>query len=87
MMVLKFDGTVKAEGVMKHAELRSIVHNVADSLASGIGLMIGVYNSDTFGEAARSPSGLITVDFLLARWLTARFLRRWLTSSHCTMEP
>ena len=28
---------------MKHAELRSIIHNVADSLASGIGLLIGHY--------------------------------------------
>ena len=50
---------------MKHAELRAIVHNIADSLASGIGLMIGVYEMDVFGEAARSREGVITVDFLL----------------------
>ncbi len=49
---------------MKHAELRSIVHNVADSLASGIGLLIGVYEMDVFGEASRSPGGVLTVDFL-----------------------
>jgi hypothetical protein len=31
---------------MKHDDLRSIGHNIAHSLASGIGLMIGVYNMD-----------------------------------------
>jgi hypothetical protein len=52
---------------MKHAELRAIVHNVADSLASGIGLLIGVYEMDVFGEAARSEEGALTVDLLTAR--------------------
>lgn len=49
---------------MKHAELRATVHNVADSLASGIGLLIGVYETDVFGEASRSPEGFLTADFL-----------------------
>lgn len=49
---------------MKHAELRACVHNVAASLASGVGLMIGYYAMDVFGEASRSPGGAITVDFL-----------------------
>jgi hypothetical protein len=49
---------------MKHGELRSFVHNVADSLASGIGLLIGVYDTDVFGEARLSSSGALTVDFL-----------------------
>ena len=49
---------------MKFDELRSIGHNIADSLASGIGLLIGVYEMDIFGEAGRSPEGFITVDFL-----------------------
>jgi hypothetical protein len=49
---------------MKHDELRSIAHNIADSLASGCGLMIGVYMIDVFGEVAKSPSGFIEVDFL-----------------------
>jgi len=49
---------------MKHNELRSIGHNIADSLASGIGLLIGVYEIDVFGEARKSPEGFITVDFL-----------------------
>ena len=49
---------------MKHAVLTSIGHNIADSLASGIGLLIGVYEMDVFGEAARSPEAFIEVDFL-----------------------
>lgn len=49
---------------MKHGELRSIAHNIADSLASGIGLLIGAYELDVFGEAARSPDRALTVDFL-----------------------
>jgi hypothetical protein len=49
---------------MKFDELRSIGHNIADSLASGIGLLIGYYRMDVFGEASRSPEGFITVDFL-----------------------
>lgn len=49
---------------MKHGELVSIAHNLADSLASGIGLMIGVYEMDVFGEGARSAGGTIGVDFL-----------------------
>lgn len=52
---------------MKLGVLRSIGHNVADSLASGIGLMIGVYELDIFGEAKRAPDGFITVDFLAGR--------------------
>jgi hypothetical protein len=42
---------------MKFGELKSIGHNIADSLASGIGLMIGVYEMDIFGEAANSHEG------------------------------
>ncbi len=49
---------------MKFGELKSIGHNIADSLASGIGLMIGVYDTNIFAEAAKSPEGHITVDFL-----------------------
>jgi hypothetical protein len=41
-----------------------VAHNIADSLASGIGLMIGLYEMDVFGEAERSPGGAIVVDFL-----------------------
>jgi hypothetical protein len=49
---------------MKFDVLRSIAHNVADSLGSGIGLLIGVYEIDLFGEAARCPQRAIKVDFL-----------------------
>jgi hypothetical protein len=49
---------------MKFGELKSIGHNIADSLASGIGLLLGVYEMDIFGEAGRSSEGFITVDFL-----------------------
>lgn len=49
---------------MKHSQLRSVAHNVADSLGCGIGLMIGVYEMDVYGEAAESAGGAIVVDFL-----------------------
>jgi hypothetical protein len=49
---------------MKFGELESIGHNIADSLASGIGLLIGVYATDIFDEAGRSPQRYISVDFL-----------------------
>jgi hypothetical protein len=49
---------------MKFDELRSIAHNIADSLASGVGLPIGCHGTDVFGEARKSPEGFITVDFL-----------------------
>ncbi len=52
---------------MKFGVLKSIVHNAADSLGSGIGLMIGVYDMDIYGEAGRSPGGTLTVDFLTGR--------------------
>jgi hypothetical protein len=49
---------------MKFGELKSIGHNIADSLESGIGLLNGVNGTDIFGEALGSPEGHITVDFL-----------------------
>lgn len=49
---------------MKFDELTSIGHNIADSLASGIGLLVGVYEMDVFGEARRSPEPCIVVDFV-----------------------
>lgn len=42
---------------MKHDVLRSVAHNVAASLASGVGLLIGVHQLDVFGDARRSPRG------------------------------
>ncbi|HEY2707149.1 MAG TPA: hypothetical protein VGI95_03785 [Caulobacteraceae bacterium] len=49
---------------MKHAVLTSVAHNIADSLASGCGLLIGRYEMDVFGEAGRAPEGFIEVNFL-----------------------
>src|SRR5262249_1907927 len=49
---------------MKHDQLRSIAHNIAASLASGIGLPIGIYDIDVFGEAAASSEKYIEVNFL-----------------------
>ncbi|MEO5773033.1 MAG: hypothetical protein ABIQ32_02805 [Sphingomicrobium sp.] len=49
---------------MKFGTLTSIGHNIADSVASGIGLMIGVYEIYIFREAAAAPEGFIEVDFL-----------------------
>lgn len=49
---------------MKFGTLKSIGHNIADSLASGIGLMIGVYEMHVFAEAAATAEGFIEVDFL-----------------------
>jgi hypothetical protein len=48
---------------MKLGELTSFAHNVADSLASGICLMVGIYSTDIYREAAASPEGHIIVDF------------------------
>jgi hypothetical protein len=52
---------------MKFNELRSIGNNIADSLASGVGLLIGSYELDVFDEARQSPQSSITVDFLAGR--------------------
>lgn len=51
---------------MKLGVLKSIGHNITDSFASGVGLMVGVYQMDVFAEAAASEPGFITVDFLAA---------------------
>ena len=48
---------------MKIGELTSFGHNVADSLASGICFMVGIYSVDIYGEAAASLEGHIVVDF------------------------
>jgi hypothetical protein len=52
---------------MKIGTLRAIAHNIADSLGSDIGLLIGVYEMNVFGEAKKSPGGVISVDFLAAK--------------------
>lgn len=52
---------------MRIGTLRAIAHNIADSLGSGIGLMIGVYDMNVFGEATKSPGGTIRIDFLAGK--------------------
>jgi len=54
---------------MKHDQLCAVGHNLADSMASGLGFVIGYYPMDVFGEAALSPGGSIEVDFLHGRIL------------------
>jgi hypothetical protein len=49
---------------MKHAQLQAIVHNVADSLGSGISLMTGFYDLDVYSDARKSPDGALRVDLL-----------------------
>jgi hypothetical protein len=49
---------------MKLGELKSVGHNISDSFASGIGLLIGLYEMDVFAEAAGEPEGFVVVDFL-----------------------
>jgi hypothetical protein len=52
---------------MKIGTLQSIAHNIAASLGSGIGLLIGVYTLNIFQEAGRSRNGYLLVDFLNGR--------------------
>lgn len=52
---------------MKIGTLRAIAHDVADSLGSGTGMLVGVYFIDVFGEAKRSPGSVICIDFLGAK--------------------
>jgi hypothetical protein len=49
---------------MKIGELASFGHNLADSLASGICFMAGIYTVSIHGEASASPPGYIVVDFI-----------------------
>jgi hypothetical protein len=57
-------GKFKECAALNIGKLSSFAHNVADSLASGICFMVGVLGVDIHGEAAASPVGHITVDFL-----------------------
>ncbi len=52
---------------MKIGTLRAIAHNVVDSMGSGCGLLIGIYDMNVYGEAKRSPGGVIAIDFLGAK--------------------
>jgi hypothetical protein len=52
---------------MKFDTLRSIGHNIADSLACGNGFPIGFYFTEIFREARQSPEGFIIVNFLTGK--------------------
>jgi hypothetical protein len=60
---------------MKIGTLRAIAHNVADSLGSGCGLLVGVYDMNVFGEAKKSPGGVIAIDFLAAKAIQGKVSR------------
>ena len=49
---------------MKHAQLTAIAHNIADSMASGLCFVIGIYQVDVFAEAKRNDPPSLTVDFI-----------------------
>jgi hypothetical protein len=49
---------------MKHDRLCAIAHNFADSMASGLGFVVGYCSTEVFKEAAASPDGVIEIDFL-----------------------
>lgn len=52
---------------MKHGELRSVVHSIADSLACGVSLITGFYDLRIYDDAERSEGGVLTVDLLNGR--------------------
>jgi hypothetical protein len=49
---------------MKHDKLRSIGHNLADSIASGCSFLAGIHDLNVFAEAAKTPERFITFDFI-----------------------
>ena len=52
---------------MKHDELRSVAHNAAASLASGVSFLLGYYELNVFEAAKQSPTGYVIVDLLQGR--------------------
>jgi len=60
---------------MKTRVLRAIAHNIADSLGSGCGLLIGVYDINVYGEAKKSPGKVVAIDFLAAKTIEGRVSR------------
>jgi hypothetical protein len=65
---------------MKIGTLRSIAHNIADSLGGGCGMLIGIYEMNVFGEAKKGPGGVITIDFLAAKATQGRASRALLSA-------
>ncbi len=70
---------------MKIGTLRAIAHNIADSLGSGCGLLVGVYDLDVYGEAKKSLGGVIAIDFLGAKIIQGRASRTLVSAiAKCT---
>ncbi|MBG6203667.1 hypothetical protein IWQ48_004827 [Labrenzia sp. EL_13] len=55
---------------MKHRRILAVAHNYADSLACGVGFVVGHCSTDIFGEAAKNTDLCIEVDFLAGRVVT-----------------
>ncbi len=49
---------------MKHSQLHAVAHNFTDSLASGLGFVVGYCETHVFADAACNPDGFLVVDFL-----------------------
>lgn len=49
---------------MRFSALKSVGHNIAHSLASGIGEPIGIWFTKVFDEASAAPQGYVEVDFV-----------------------
>ncbi|MGA0615863.1 hypothetical protein [Paracoccus sp. KR1-242] len=55
---------------MKHGQLRSVAHNLADSLASGVSLITGFCDLHVYEDAMRSEGGVLTIDLLNGQVIT-----------------
>jgi hypothetical protein len=51
---------------VKFGNLKSLGHNIADSVACGMGFPVGVYVMNVFAEAESEEPGYIEIDFLSA---------------------
>lgn len=49
---------------MRFGTLRSIAHNLGDSISTGLGLPIGLDGYDIFEEAKNSSEGFLEIDFI-----------------------
>jgi len=59
-----FEFSPKSNGTVKFDALRAVGHNLADSLGSGICLLVGIYEVDVYDESRTNADGHIAVDFL-----------------------
>jgi len=54
----------KASRTVKFDALRAVGHNIADSLGSGVCLLVGIYDCDAYAESRTLAARHIAVDFL-----------------------